>query len=241
MSPAISGDDASLTANSCTSTTFCMAGGFYTVRGGAQWPGVAESWDGASWTAQAPLPQRSYRGGVSYPLEMSCGTSSACMLVGEHYNTVSKAAMLAELWNGSAWDVVRWYNPSGMAQGSLDDVSCTGADYCMIVGEQARKKTDRSFAAQWTGSGALKTVKVPAPAHATAADLADVSLHLGHELRRRRRVLERQQPGAGLRREVERDQLEADEGAQHRGQEADHLRVRVLCWPGHLHGRRLPQ
>jgi hypothetical protein len=175
MRPAISGDDATLTANSCTSTTFCAAGGFYAADSGDVFPAMAQIWNGTSWTAAAPLDDPAYRSFAAFPLELSCGSPSACIMVGEHYSNVAKPAMLAYLWNGAAWSVLRWYNPSGMRSASLDDVSCAGASWCMVVGDQAKKTADRGYAARWTGSGGLKPVQVPSPTHATAADLSGVS------------------------------------------------------------------
>jgi hypothetical protein len=175
MSPALSGDDATLTASSCTSTTFCAAGGFWAEQGGQIWPAMAQTWNGTGWTGTANLGGFSYRGIVSFPLELSCGTPTACMMVGEHYTNIARPAMMAYVWTGTEWDQLRWYNPAGMASASLDDVSCIGADYCMLVGAQAKKTADHNYAAQWTGSGGLKPVKIPGPAHARASVLGAVS------------------------------------------------------------------
>jgi hypothetical protein len=173
MAPAITGDQATLVGDACTSLTFCNAVGEFFV--GSTWHGLSETWDGQHWGTQA-VPRRTTRGFVTAPIEVSCGTGGTCMLVGEHYSKASLPAMLAESLNSGTWTITQWSDPTGTRLGWLGDVSCSGPTFCMAVGAFSKTTFDREhlFSERWTGTGWVR-LNTPAPAKSLWSELAGVS------------------------------------------------------------------
>lgn len=97
-------------AVSCTSSKACMAVG----------GGLAEMWNGMSWTSALNLANSDFDG-------VSC-TSSMCMVVG-----AGNSGLLAELWNGRKWTTNSPANPYG-SRSSLEAVSCATPKACTATG-----------------------------------------------------------------------------------------------------------
>jgi hypothetical protein len=118
---------------SCTSATACSAVGDYTnsINGTGTYWGLAERWDGSTWTIQS-TPS----GGGSLSA-VSCTSATACTAVGMFG--------LAERWDGSTWTIQS--TPSGGS--SLNGVSCTSATECIAVGSNS---TYSALAEHWDGS-----------------------------------------------------------------------------------------
>lgn len=94
-----------LTAVSCASSANCMAVGTY--NNGIF--GIAEHWDGSRW-AMRRLPVPPGAPGeepLVLPASVSCASAAACVTVGS-----SRAATMAESWNGTVWAVLRTPNPA---------------------------------------------------------------------------------------------------------------------------------
>jgi len=170
--PAIINDNATFYGDSCASTSSCVAVGFYQIPSEDIAPALVENYTSGSWQADVPIPQ--YSAYATLAEEVSCGAAGACMLVGEHYNKPAKPSMLAEISSGPSWSMLQWNNPAGARWGVLDAVSCVGSSYCMAVGTEDRR-AQQVYSAQWHGSGVLKQVSTPNPAHARWAELAGVS------------------------------------------------------------------
>lgn len=118
---------ADLNGVSCVSPNYCEAVGY---AGGA---GLAEVWNGSTWTVQ------STPGSNVELLGVSCVSASFCAAVG--YNTSSFTAIALE-WNGSTWT-------AQSAPGELlDSVSCLSPTDCEAVGEA---KGTASIADGWNG------------------------------------------------------------------------------------------
>jgi hypothetical protein len=120
-----------LSAVSCPAFAACTAVGSYADSGGTHV--LAESWDGASWAAEAtPRPARSSDSSFS---GVSCATAAACVAVGFSVPNKGGAGMtLAESWNGSSWVVEGTHHHAGATGSFLAGVSCAAPGACTAVG-----------------------------------------------------------------------------------------------------------
>jgi hypothetical protein len=124
------GSGALLTAVSCVSTGVCIAVGeehsIY-VRS------FAEEWNGTTWSAQTmPAPK-----GASWSESngVSCVSATACVMVGNYYNTESSSTSTqAESWNGKEWTLQSTPNQSEAKESSLIGVSCFTSTNCTAAG-----------------------------------------------------------------------------------------------------------
>jgi hypothetical protein len=152
---------------SCTSGTFCVAVGSTKSDGTTRYSAAVSTWDGTAW-AQADLPGLS---GNSVLSGVACVSSTFCIAVGEHgksdYPQGVWTQPLTEVWNGSAWSVVKTPSLGGRG-GQLAAVTCLTASWCMVLGEYYKGHLgpyrdiprDQWVAEIWNGKG--WTVQHPA-------------------------------------------------------------------------------
>ncbi|HZE15619.1 MAG TPA: hypothetical protein VE197_07860 [Mycobacterium sp.] len=126
--------DQALNDLSCASAMFCVAVGRTGSNGATTDSAVASTWDGTAWTqSRLPnLPGNSVLNGVA------CVSTSFCIAVGEHGKSTYPQSVwtqpLTELWNGSAWSIVK--TPSlGARGGQLAAVTCLTTRWCVVLGE----------------------------------------------------------------------------------------------------------
>ncbi len=143
---------------SCVKASLCIAVGD-TQAGGKQVP-LAEVWNGSSWKIRRPpKPPGQAGSGLS---GISCPSAARCLAVGpSETNDIFKA--LAEVWNGSKWQLQK--TPSPAKSDSLNAVSCRPESSCMAVGS--------GLAEQWNGKS-WSVVKIARP-RGTTPDLLGVS------------------------------------------------------------------
>jgi hypothetical protein len=92
---------------------------------------LAEGWDGTAWSIQpTPNPVGATNGLFD---AVSCSSAVSCTAVGD-YNNNSGIVTLAEVWNGTAWNVESTPNPAGALGSLLGGVSCSSATACTAVG-----------------------------------------------------------------------------------------------------------
>jgi len=118
-----------LSGVSCPTATFCMAVGVNQPSVGSS-TGVAESWNGSTWTLHAPVSPAD-----AWLSAISCTSSANCEAVG-----TDSTGTLAEHWNGSTWTTQTSPTPDG-----LTAVSCLSASFCEAT-------NDSEQAANWNGS-----------------------------------------------------------------------------------------
>src|SRR5215469_2472143 len=174
LDPAARGDDATLTGVSCLSRVFCEASGFYVAlaEGGVVF-GLNEVWNGHSWTNQI-VPGLSTNSNVLDAIAISCGTTTMCMLVGEHYSNASRPVQFAEIAGGLGSPLI-WNNPVGARSSLLDDVKCVGATFCMAVGTYSTTASrGRVLAQLWNGSS-WHRLSPPSPAKSLNSVLGELS------------------------------------------------------------------
>ena len=135
---------------SCSSTSDCVAVGYYTDSSGAQVT-FAEAWDGLSWVVQAtPNPARTTQ---SLLEGVSCGSPTSCTSVGYSVDQHVKVAF-AEGWNGTTWTLQKTAKPTGDSGAVLDSVSCETGTTCVAVGYYLDYSSDLwvTLAEDWNGS-----------------------------------------------------------------------------------------
>lgn len=128
---------------SCPSATSCVAVG-YTYNGSS----FIESWNGKEWTVQkVPSPEAS----LTVLQDVACGSSTNCVAVGSfHPSSGGAEATLAEVWNGSEWQLKFPANsPTGASY--LEDVSCPSATWCVAVGDFVEGSSHFTMAEGWNG------------------------------------------------------------------------------------------
>jgi hypothetical protein len=142
----------------CGTSTACTAvGAYYPPSGQSKIVGM--HWNGIKWqmTQMAPLPVGALMGDLR---SVACSSASSCMAVGLYtkYSNPLRILTLAELWNGTEWEVETTPN-SGNSPSVLYAVSCISSAACMAVG------TDQSKAvAEWWNGSEWKVQNVSAPA-----------------------------------------------------------------------------
>src|SRR5262249_18357467 len=107
LSPAITGDDATLSGVTCASTSSCLASGFFfaAAEGGFTF-GLSEVWNGHSW-GTITVGGLTTKDDVTDTLEVSCGAPTNCMTVGEHFNNPKLPVQFADILS-AGWTPVKW-------------------------------------------------------------------------------------------------------------------------------------
>jgi hypothetical protein len=142
---------------SCVSAISCEAAGSYQVTPCCKYVTLAASWDGTSWTLQAtPSPARTMFAGLN---AVSCVTAGACK-AGGYFQLQSTGSFigptvraLAEIWNGSSWQLQHAAQPAGATSNLLASVSCVSASICEAVGSHVGGRGSLvGLAEAWHGS-----------------------------------------------------------------------------------------
>lgn len=165
---------------SCASSTDCIAVGEqgvqYELVEGEQvfFPSVAapiaEHWNGNEWSRKAlPLPYE-LPGGEAHLQDVSCGTPTACMAVGDYRESGPSAKSpdqlaLIERWDGTKWSLSPAAIPADAAHNHnngfeihLQGVSCVSATSCTAVGhylsgyDKGNTAMEKTLVEVWNGS-----------------------------------------------------------------------------------------
>jgi hypothetical protein len=114
---------------------------------------------------------------------VSCTSASACIAVGDSFNTAGNVVTLAERWDGSSWSVQSTPSPGG-TYSFLNGVSCTSASSCTATGlayigaTKFTVGTQVTLAEFWNGTSwsVQPTPTITNPSgKVTASELAGVS------------------------------------------------------------------
>lgn len=171
-SPAAGGSNDFLNGDSCTSSTFCMAVGSFTLNGHT--PGLSEMLSGTKWVAKS-VPSPSHGVNV-FANEVSCASSTSCLFVGDHFaGPHSQDANLAEAWDGTSWRIVADTGPAGQAFSVLTDVACPTAKFCLVTGQAGNNRRNQDTAYTWTNGTTWKRITVPSPRRALRSDLGGLA------------------------------------------------------------------
>jgi hypothetical protein len=147
-----------LTGTSCPVAGTCIAVGADIPAGSHAQVGVAEEWNGSTWTT-LPTP-------AAFPSldSVSCSSATACMAVGDN-GAGSSNTPVAEQWNGSTWtaETIPALGVGDASGATLTGISCTAANACVAVGSAGDSGDSAvwngaSWTAEPTGSGSLSVV-----------------------------------------------------------------------------------
>jgi hypothetical protein len=154
--PQVAGDDATLNGVTCTKASNCWVAGFYDASAESAVFGLAEHYDGRSWTTSMVSGMGGTNVDIWDAFAVSCGAPTNCMLVGEQYNgnTPAKVIQFADnLTTSGGWLPTAWANPPHTVLSLLDDVKCVGAAFCLAVGvDSPTAGVGRPLAERWDGA-----------------------------------------------------------------------------------------
>jgi hypothetical protein len=152
-------EESFVSAVACSSPNACTAMGDYVTEG----PILPEAlrWNGLTWNKQDILSEGS---AGTFLFGVSCDSATHCVAVG-YYETASLSITpLAEVWNGTSWQVMPSPNPAGSSGGGLDAVSCLATTFCTVAGwyEVGNSVASTPLAEVWNGtSWSSETVPFP--------------------------------------------------------------------------------
>ena len=166
-----------LTDVSCTSSTICVAVGFYVNSSSVQQT-LAETWNGTSWSTVSSPNEGS---GPNELDGVSCTSSTNCVAVGFYtavivvnpdFPPINVIQTLVETWNGTSWSIISSPNAGSDELNQLLGVSCSSSTSCVAVGFWAVGTTQTLIEA-WNGTSWSLT---PSPGFQGNYDtLSDVS------------------------------------------------------------------
>ena len=120
-----------LTGVSCTSSTSCVAVGYFST--GSTLSTLIETWDGTSWSI-TPSPDTSPTE-INLLSGVSCTSPTACVSVGTSNDNVGgRDRTLIETWDGASWSIALSPDTSPSQNNDLNGVSCASATSCVAVG-----------------------------------------------------------------------------------------------------------
>jgi Ser-Thr-rich glycosyl-phosphatidyl-inositol-anchored membrane family len=138
-----------LNSVSCTSSTSCVAVGYYYDGSTSSNQTLVESWNGTAWTIITSPNQPLSNNALT---AVSCTSATACTAVGVSVNGSSIAQTLVERWNGTAWSISSSSNPGGISN-ELNGVKCMSATSCVAVGDYYNaSNVDQTLIERWNGS-----------------------------------------------------------------------------------------
>lgn len=159
-------------AVSCTAGTTCMAVGWYESSSRVE-ASYSTQLSGSTWSVK-PTPNPSGAKGT-FPLGVSCTSSTACTMVGYYTNSSGTELPFSERWNGTEWVLQSVPTPTGSIRTELKSVSCTSSSSCTATGTYWPKEgTTDSFAERWNGTE-WTVQSVPQPGETTSNSLDGVS------------------------------------------------------------------
>jgi alpha-tubulin suppressor-like RCC1 family protein len=164
---------AQLAGVSCTSSASCWAVGSYS-NGAGESLSLVERLVGSEWKVQSSANPS---GGTRVELnDVSCAGDTSCAAAGSYTNSAGNRVALAEVWNGSEWQVEPVESPSGAVQSDILGVSCAPLGACAAVGWYQQNTAGKllPFADSWSGR---EWVGWPVQSHSgsLANELAGVS------------------------------------------------------------------
>jgi len=120
----------SLLGVSCTATYACTAVGVMSGPTGTLIPLITR-WDGTKWTTQ----KAAYSAGAEFAglSGVSCASQTVCYATGATRSGPNMET-LAEVWNGTSWEVQSTPNPVGAVASFFRGVSCISITVCESVG-----------------------------------------------------------------------------------------------------------
>jgi hypothetical protein len=140
-----------LTGVSCPTAAFCVAVGNY--QSGFNQTGMADSWNGQSWTAQSfPVPVDSDGWQL---FGVSCTSARFCEAAGGYYDeNTGVDDSFAASWNGTSWSLQTTVNPDpdNFQFEQFNAVSCSSPTFCVAWASGTAGNPGPTMAEEWNGS-----------------------------------------------------------------------------------------
>jgi subtilisin family serine protease len=142
----VNSDTSRLIDVSCSSSTSCMAVGWYTVSGEGR-KALTVGWDGSAWNfVFSPRPSGAVENGTVQLSGISCVSPTACTAVGKYLSvgglpSKEETRTLTQAWNGSEWFIQPSQNPEGQKRNELSGVSCVSSVLCTALGRTQQTST----------------------------------------------------------------------------------------------------
>src|ERR1700678_4480626 len=140
-----------LTGVSCPTAAFCVAVGSY--QSGFNQTGMADSWNGQSWTAQSfPVPVDSDGWQL---FGVSCTSARFCEAAGGYYDeNTGVDDSFAASWNGTSWSLQTTVNPDpdNFQFEQFNAVSCSSPTFCVAWASGTAGNPGPTMAEEWNGS-----------------------------------------------------------------------------------------
>jgi hypothetical protein len=162
-----------LSSVSCSSADVCTAVG-QEVNSSRETITLVEAWNGNSWKIQAsPNPPGATTSELS---GVSCPSSHSCTAAGYALDSSGVGVTLAEVWDGTAWDLQKTPNPEGAVRGSvLEGVSCYASGSCISVGYDTNSSGVSSTLVEALSATIWKIENTPDPIGAGRSELTSAS------------------------------------------------------------------
>ena len=157
-----------LTGVSCTTSTNCVAVGYYSNTSGDTYQTLIETWNGTSWSV-TPSPDQG--SGDNELFGVFCTSSTNCVAVGDSINGSGYSQTLIETWNGTGWSIIPSPDP-GIPSSGLEGVYCLTSTNCVAVGYYFNGPSTQGLVETWNGT--IWSVS-PSPGPADAGNLVSVS------------------------------------------------------------------
>ena len=149
-SPNTAGSNNNLFGVACSSSTSCVAVGFYYTVSNVEQT-LVETWSGTAWSI-TPSPNQG--AGGSALSGVACTSSTSCTAVGAYANGSSVTQTLVETWNGIAWSITPSTPNQGTGSNYLNGVSCASSISCVAVGQYTNGSSiSQTLVETWNGTG----------------------------------------------------------------------------------------
>jgi hypothetical protein len=145
---------------SCSSATSCLFVGDHFAGRNGPFANLAEAWNGSSWSIVTDVGPRGAP--TSALFDVSCPTSSFCLVVGSA-GSVRHSQSAAYTWtNGTTWRRIAVPHPRRARNSELAGIACFDATHCMAVGNYTSAAGRfLPYSARWLG-GHWKLLATPA-------------------------------------------------------------------------------
>ena len=127
------GGSAQINSVSCTSASFCVAGGYYGDSNGNPQAFVSV-YNGTTWT-DTKVAGALNIGGYASIASLSCTSATSCVAGGYYYPDSGYVQAFVSVYNGTTWtdtEVVGALSTDGFA--GVNSVSCASASFCVAGG-----------------------------------------------------------------------------------------------------------
>ena len=137
---------------SCSSSTFCVAGGSY-EDSASHFQSFVSTWNGSTWSDQE-IASSLNLGGNSAAKSVTCSSSTFCVAGGYYYDTPGTSQSFVATWNGGTWSVQEIAAALNVGGNSLvSTVNCVSSNFCVVGGyywDSAHRL--QSYVSTWNGS-----------------------------------------------------------------------------------------